>query len=255
MCFNFKLLPEIEVAVTENIGRQFTGMRKPKLENTIVLGQSSTMMPKVVDFAKMPYENDHSSELLGNFTTHIIAITCPIDSRNESSFFCFLGRSKDSELAVFVIFDMKSYSNFVSIHLEGSMVSFKAKSAKSSFGDYQQFIVNQPSLIEKVAGNNSNLTAEESFLYARRLFGKTLASEIVFKETVSCVALAIERIAELPSDASNGVERFRFFEPYENKDFVVKIKTDSGVSITSGNSYILLGFKRQYPDDNFFLVS
>ena len=87
VCFNLKLLPELEVAVTENIGRQFTGMRKPKSENTIVLGQSSTMMPKVVDFAKMPYEHDHSRELLENFTTHIIAITCPIDSRNESSFF------------------------------------------------------------------------------------------------------------------------------------------------------------------------
>ena len=84
------------------------------------------------------------------------------------------------------------------------MVWFNAKSAKKRiFGEYKQFIENQPNLVEKVDRNNLNLTGRDHFLYAPRLSGET-ASETVFKECVSCVALAIEQMGESASDAVNG---------------------------------------------------
>ena len=43
ICFNLKLLPEIDVALNDGLARAFKGLRRPKSLNTFIKGQPATI--------------------------------------------------------------------------------------------------------------------------------------------------------------------------------------------------------------------
>ena len=148
------------------------------------------------------------------------------------------------------------------MYIDGSQIEFFAKTTVQKFGPYSQYAINQPASIAVKGSYTFRSDETETFLYARRLFGKSLfgksvlclESPCLFKETVSCFALAIEKAPLVLSDGEHGVLRYRFYEPFDNEDFVVKIHSSSGITIESGQPYLLFGYKKEYPDDSLFLV-
>ena len=253
ICFNINLLPELKKAESDAIGRTFTGLKKPKSQTTVVLGQSATIEEKNLAFCRLTSFNSSSEELNKQFLVGILSITAPINTANDKSFFRFLASSAD-EISQFIVFDVAYYNKVVQMYIDGSQIEFFARTTVQKFGPYSQYAINQTASIVVKGSYMFRSDEAEIFLYARRLFGKSLSSSCLFKETVSCIALAIEKAPLVLSDGEHGVLRYRFYEPFDNEDFVVKIQSTSGITIELGQTYLLFGYKKKYPDDSLFLV-
>ena len=253
ICFKLTMMDHLKKLESEGKAVVLSGIRPGKGANDFSIGDNGKYVVTTVRYKRSlpPPANSVPSD---SFEVLVQAISCLFKkSENDKEYFRFLV-DKDGTIASVICFTPDWYSAFVDYYLTKTVVKFSAKRGDKK-GGLEQFIVQSSPGYSCIEKQQPVLDTVGVPFYGRRLFGCQLNSNVTFAGIVSAAGICIEIFPVMDSDTKLGFQRVRFYEPYDDQDFIVRSSLDNNLPFKKDESFMISGLKHQVNDDCSLIVS